>query len=540
MDRSSRNSLSCYLFEAIEVIWSQPVAMDFFFAMTTPGLEYLAAEEIKGVLDQLSESVMAPFEPQVEENFLSGQVFFACSNLISPLEIVARVNTVERICAAIGVLCDVPLTLEEGNEALYHWAYHWDGGRFQRACSLWNKTRAIVHPPEEGKASKDTSLVFDFTPRSPPCMCETCKVDTKDRHFEVIKPLCRSWGQIQSTIDTEDEMEAVFDHDPALPRPPPLPKRRRSLSDRFGAAELITSGEQVLEGIPEGCHRPSFRVTCQRDSPIKHPFNSVQIAHQLGGGIWTRYEWPASMNDYDIHVWGHLYHDTLLLGISLTPEPIHLHHRSRISFGKTSLKPSVAACICRFAKIQPFEVVLDPMCGSGTLPIESSILFPGCLALGGDYNSEAMEQSKLNVGHAYLDSSLHHRTFGAFSSVEAQQLSKKIRRVDVIRWDVRAIPMRNQVVDVIICDMPFGRRSGSYKQNAKLYPLFINQILRVLRPGGRIILLTLQKKLLSRVLQSKQLVGRVRLRECTPCYMGGLELILYSLEYLLNPSPSLS
>jgi hypothetical protein len=39
----------------------------------------------------------------------------------------------------------------------------------------------------------------------------------------------------------------------------------------------------------------------------------------------------------------------------------------------------------------------------------------------------------------------------------------RLAKVDLVRWSVKNLPLRDATVDIIVCDLPFGRRSGSYK-----------------------------------------------------------------------------
>lgn len=182
-----------------------------------------------------------------------------------------------------------------------------------------------------------------------------------------------------------------------------------------------------------------------------------------------------------------------------------------------------------FANIKPYEIVLDPMCGTGTIPIEISVQYPGCFAFGGDISTEAITRSAKNTEYANSIEAIKHRNFGLITNdEELKTILKPIFPVNIIKWDIKSIPIRDSCVDVIISDMPFGRRSGSYSQNANLYPKFFKECARIIRPGGRIILLTLQKKLMTRVLNKNP---EFILKETNPCYMGGLELTLYYIEH---------
>lgn len=50
-------------------------------------------------------------------------------------------------------------------------------------------------------------------------------------------------------------------------------------------------------------------------------------------------------------------------GFSLTDQSISLNQVKNRSYGSTALRPSIAWALCKAAKIQPGELVIDPMCG---------------------------------------------------------------------------------------------------------------------------------------------------------------------------------
>lgn len=59
--------------------------------------------------------------------------------------------------------------------------------------------------------------------------------------------------------------------------------------------------------------------------------------------------------------------------LSLTE--ISLHKRNITHYGLTTLRSTVAFNLLQVAKPQPGELIMDPMCGSGAIPIEVMINF---------------------------------------------------------------------------------------------------------------------------------------------------------------------
>ena len=84
----------------------------------------------------------------------------------------------------------------------------------------------------------------------------------------------------------------------------------------------------------------------------------------------------------------------------------------------------------RLAKIQPGEIVCDPMGGGGSIPIEGALAFDKAFHIGGDYNDKAVDRYKNNL-----------KEFG------------RSLKSDLIRWDATCIPLRPNSVDVLVSDL---------------------------------------------------------------------------------------
>ena len=66
--------------------------------------------------------------------------------------------------------------------------------------------------------------------------------------------------------------------------------------------------------------------------------------------------------------------------------------------------------------------------------------------------------------------------------------------IDVAQWDATKLPLRSQCVDVVVSDLPFGKRIGSKTDNRVLYYRSLVELARVTRmKTGRAVLLTYDK-----------------------------------------------
>ncbi len=262
---------------------------------------------------------------------------------------------------------------------------------------------------------------------------------------------------------------------------------------RLAAVDLAPAAElhEQLHGPRDG---PSFRCTSKRVG--EHAYTSHDIMAAAGAGVQERYGWPVDLEnfDYDIHV--DVTDDRCCIGLRLTPES--LHQRTRIAHVPASLNATLAYAMCVLSDPQEGELFVDPTCGAGTLPIERAAIGPAQM-LAGDVFPQPIEMARRNF--------------------EAHGL-----HVGLCRWDARTLPLPPDSADKICANLPWGRRAGSHTVNKHLYPGLTREIARVLKVGSLAVILSLEKRMMQRVVGRH---GWLRLERTLPISVGGLKPTIY-------------
>jgi len=218
----------------------------------------------------------------------------------------------------------------------------------------------------------------------------------------------------------------------------------------------------------------TFRCTCYR-SGTNHKFRSTEVQQMVGGRVQEKFNWPVSCKHFDLEFTINCDIKQVYCCINLTN--ISLFNRTVTHFGPCTLRPPICAGLVKLAKLEPGDVVLDPMCGGGTISLEGCQMGPQ-YHIGGEIHDVAIRKSMDN----YLALKLKNRL-------------DSHPPADFFQWSCLAPCLRDNSVDVIITDLPFGKRSGSKADNRVLYPRTLLAMARIVKPvTGRAVLLTQDKR----------------------------------------------
>jgi 23S rRNA G2445 N2-methylase RlmL len=78
------------------------------------------------------------------------------------------------------------------------------------------------------------------------------------------------------------------------------------------------------------------------------------------------------------------------------------------------------------------------------------------------------------------------------------------RQVELVRWDVRRLPLREGSVNVLTADLPYGMLMGSRSENERLYPELLGEASRVAAPRAALVLITHAARTLDHALRRHQ------------------------------------
>ncbi|KAG0084404.1 THUMP domain-containing protein 3 [Podila epicladia] len=181
-------------------------------------------------------------------------------------------------------------------------------------------------------------------------------------------------------------------------------------------------------------------------------------------------------------------------------------YRYRPVDGRTSLKIEIAYTLLAMAGPTTGDIVLDVCAGVGTIPIVGAIHFPGSFFAGSEIVPSNIDKAAENAR-------------GMKAKVEETKGGKPSHsQPSLFMGDAKAVCWRSGTVDLIVSDLPWGQRESSHVSNCKLYPKLVKQVIRLLRVGGRAVLVTGERKLLQRQLDSvfaKPFLQVVQKREIT-------------------------
>lgn len=253
-----------------------------------------------------------------------------------------------------------------------------------------------------------------------------------------------------------------------------VPKLLRGWRDLPELKELVGRGEAVGRAINAlGRYRkfntpPTFRVISRKYG--KHEYRRKDVERVVLEALQLRNpRWTAVPDDAQVEFWVNLLGSRLLLGIRLSDKQMRHRFNRKVEL-PASLRPSVAAAMVYLTEPAAQDVFLDPMCGSGTILLARRLMGPYKQLLGGDIDPSRVSASVQNIAG--------RRKKGLPATVQLRE------------WNAQKLPLATGSVDKVATNLPFGKQVSSPAELERLYPAVLKELERVVRPNGRLAILS--------------------------------------------------
>ncbi len=257
--------------------------------------------------------------------------------------------------------------------------------------------------------------------------------------------------------------------------------------------KLLQAHHQV-HAKPKG--KPTYHLVCQMHG--KHAYRRLDALKALKRGMEGKFpsSWLPRDEDAAVEVWLIIHGKQALCGLRLSDK--HMRHRTyKEAHRPASLRPVVAAAMVHLAQLHPVEIMLDPLCGAGTILAERLLMGRRSPVIGGDADRSALYAAYTNL-RILIDEPM------------------------LVHWNATEMPLGKHAIPCLVTNLPFGRQIGDPNQIAAFYGELIEEFDRVLQPQGRAVILVDDPEALARAAwaHSWQQRDRVQIRLLGhPCYI---------------------
>jgi tRNA (guanine6-N2)-methyltransferase len=243
--------------------------------------------------------------------------------------------------------------------------------------------------------------------------------------------------------------------------------------------------------------RLGFRVIARIAG--EHEFRRLDFQRAVERGIAERgdHSWRPAGDDADIEFWATLLGREMFLAVRLVDERMR-HREYKVAHRPGSLRASIAAALGWLSQPGADDFVVDPMCGAGTILIERAHLGRQAMLAGFDRDAGAIAAAHENIGPRY-------------------------RPLGLAQADALRLPLGNAAATHLITNLPWGTKYGSHGENRRLYPRLVEEFARVVRPGGRLVMLTAERMLMREVANR----GFVRVESVKRVMILGAPAVVY-------------
>lgn len=228
----------------------------------------------------------------------------------------------------------------------------------------------------------------------------------------------------------------------------------------------------AIHAKPKG--KPTYRlVTQMQGKPCYRRVDAGDAMREGLRGVFPE-SWKPAVENASVEVWLRIHNTTAVCGVRLS-DRLMRHRPYKVEHLPASLRPTVAAAMVRLAGAGPGQLVVDPMCGAGTILAEqielSKLRRAGKIeTLGGDIDLNAIRAALTNL--------------------------KKVGPTQFACWNAVQLPLAWESVDRIVSNPPFGKQLASPEEIVPLYKRMVREADRVLKPEGRAVYLVSDSEVL--------------------------------------------
>jgi len=226
--------------------------------------------------------------------------------------------------------------------------------------------------------------------------------------------------------------------------------------------ENIFSGINLKNKIFGGKKPKTVTYNCFIKQDKDRHVRRKEIANQVNSLIQFHFRKWRNTDPSSIELWGFYIDEVLILGFRLSDNKMRYRGKEPI-LREGALRPTIAAALVSQANPQSGELIVDPMCGTGTILLEGILRNNKAQYIGGDISNEAVELARSRI---------------------------KNDNVRIENWDARNLPFERETIDCFICNLPFGKKYSTDKENPTLYKSLLINWIEKLKSDGRMILLT--------------------------------------------------
>jgi 23S rRNA G2445 N2-methylase RlmL len=223
---------------------------------------------------------------------------------------------------------------------------------------------------------------------------------------------------------------------------------------------------------PKPSGKPTYRLVCQMTG--EHAYRRTDAREALARGLAGKLpaSWRPAEENAAVEVWLTIHGAMAICGLRLSDRTMR-HRTWKFEHLPASLRPTLAAAMVRLADLKPGSVVLDPMCGAGTLLAEAVLSVKGKRLHDGTPWQLTVLGGDIDPGHV------------RFAAANLRNLTE----ADLQQLDARDLPLDDACVDRILCNPPFGKQLSTPEEVPGLYRDMVREMDRVLKPGGKAVLI---------------------------------------------------